>query len=73
MTTLQAIFDGTTLQFDHPLSVRKPVKVLVTFLEDDEITAEQLQSLAMSSRSFDFLHNSEEDIYTDEHLRERYQ
>ncbi|MFQ5709948.1 MAG: hypothetical protein ACE5HO_21030 [bacterium] len=75
MLTVKGIFDGRKIQLLEDISINKPTKVLVTFLEDGfetEISNEDIRRLAEKGGAFDFLNDPEEDIYTDHDLKVRY-
>lgn len=74
MLSIQGTFDGKKLKLNRKINLRSEKKVIVTFLDeaDDDITSEELQSLAMKGGAFDFLNSKEEDIYSDKNLKVKY-
>lgn len=78
MRSVKAIFDGKHLKLLEEVEVIAPQEVIIVFLQDDKTTEEdiqvsEIQELVQHSAAFDFLHNEEEDIYTDADLKVRYQ
>lgn len=72
MLTVKGIYDGQEIKLLEEISINKPTKVLVTFLEDGfetEISDEDIRSLAEKGGAFDFLNDPEEDVYTDDDLK----
>ena len=74
MLSIQGTFDGKKLKLNRRIKLRSEKKVIVTFLDevDDDITSEELQSLAMKGGAFGFLNSKEEDIYSDKNLKVKY-
>lgn len=71
-TTLSAIeLNGTIIsdnkiQIDEPLpiDVSRRVRVIVLYSNDDEIDEKEWLQAASKNSAFDFLNDSDEDIYT---------
>lgn len=74
MLSVSAIYDGNKLTFLDKINIKKPSKVIVTFLEnpDDDPSPEEMHFYSMDSGSLDFLNEKEEDIYTDTDLKIKY-
>jgi hypothetical protein len=74
MIAVRAINDGKRVKFLENIPVTQPTKIIVTFLEDEplpgdsEISGPEIRYLAEKGGSFDFLNDSEEDIYSDDDL-----
>ncbi len=74
MQSVRAIYDGETIQFLDKIEIKKPQKVIVTFL-DEEVQEELnkvIYKLADVGKSFDFLKEPGEDIYSDSDLKIKY-
>jgi hypothetical protein len=71
MLSVHAIFDGKNLKLLNDVKISKPKKVIITFLEDEDLTTEELQYIAEKSGSFDFL-EEEPELYGDEDLKVKY-
>jgi len=74
MLSVRAIYDGRKFNFLEPVKIQSPREVIVTFLDDadTDVTAAELHYLASKGGAFDFLDNSEEDIYSDKDLKLKY-
>lgn len=74
MLSVNAIYDGNTLVLLDDVEVKKPQRVIVTFLAeaDDEPTAHELHHLAQQGGGLAFLEDEREDVYTDEHLKVKF-
>ncbi len=74
MVSVRAIYDGKTLKLLDNVKVDTPKKVIVTFLEseDDALEGFAMNRIAQEGGAFDFLEAEEEDIYTDDHLKVKY-
>ena len=71
MQSVRAIYDGETIQFLDKIEIKKPQKVIVTFL-DEEVQVDLnkvIYKLVDVGKSFDFLKEPKEDIYTDKDLK----
>jgi len=70
MLSIRGTFDGKQLKLLDKVNINSPKKVIVTFLDDenDDLSGEQMQKMAMQGGSFDFL-NEEEDVYSDKDLK----
>lgn len=74
MRSVKAIYDGQTLKLLEEVEVTTPQEVIVVFLHDErttdeDIQANEIQELIQHSAAFDFLHEEEEDVYTDADLK----
>ena len=72
MLSVKAIYDGKHLKFLEKVKINSPKEVIVTFLDDDEITSDEMHYLAEKGGSLDFLRNEGEDIYSDRDLKVKY-
>ncbi len=74
MLSVIGTYDGKTLKLAETVSIKKPTKVLITFLDEtsDDISGKEIAVYVNSSASFDFLKEPEEDIYTDADLKKKY-
>lgn len=76
MIAAKGIFDGKQVRLLEEVKIEKPTKVIVTFLnesdEEEDIPVEEIRRLAEQGKAFDFLNDTEEDIYTDDDLKVRY-
>lgn len=74
MLSVKAIYDGKNIKLLEKVEVRKPGKVIVTFLdeEDSDINNNEILYVAEKSGAFDFLNDPEEDIYSDKDLKVKY-
>ncbi len=79
MLSVQAIYDGQHLQLLQKVSIKKPRRVIVVFLDDPEnseeeapLTAKELHPLLAANPAFNFLSAEEEDIYSDADLKIKY-
>lgn len=71
MLSVNAIYDGKTLVLLDTVEVKKPQRVIVTFLPeaDDELTAETMHRMAQHGGGLAFLEDEAEDVYTDANLK----
>ena len=74
MLSVKAIYDGKNVKLSEKVEVKKPVRVIVTFLDDEDtdIINEEILIVADKGGSFDFLNDPAEDIYTDKDLKIKY-
>ncbi len=74
MLSVRAIFDGKNITLVDKIKVTSPQKIIITFLDEnyDEITTEELAKMATKGKSFDFMKNKKEDIYSDDDLKVKY-
>ena len=74
MLSVKAIYDGKNIKLLEKVEERKPGKVIVTFLdeEDSEINNDEILYVAEKGGAFDFLSDPAEDIYTDKDLKVKY-
>ena len=74
MLSVKAIYDGKNVKLSEKVEVKKPVRVIVTFLDDEDtdIKNEEILIVADKGGSFDFLNDPAEDIYTDNDLKIKY-
>lgn len=76
MLAVKAIYDGHDVKLPDSIHINKPQKVIITFLESDDTEDEQITEdiaqLAAKSKSFDFLKDEEENIYSDADLQVKY-
>lgn len=74
MLSVPAIYDGQNLTLLEKVDVKKPRRVIVTFLPDsDELDSQELHALAQQGGGLDFLEDEAEDVYTDAHLKIKFQ
>ena len=71
MQSIHAIYEGETVKFLEKINIKNPHNVIVTFLEEEiqENLNKVVYKLADAGKSFDFLKEPEEDIYTDNDLK----
>lgn len=77
MRSVRAIYDGKQLRLLEKVEVNSPQEVIIVFLQDEkpadeDIRAGEIQELIQHSSAFSFLHDEEEDVYTDADLKVRY-
>ncbi len=74
MLSVKAIYDGKNIKLLEDVKVSKPRKVILTFLDDEELdfTSDEILFVAEKGGSFDFLNDPKEDIYTDANLKVKY-
>ena len=74
MLSVRGIYDGKNIKLLENINIPGPKDVIITFIEDDmqDINAKDIYVLAEKSGAFDFLKEHEEDIYTDNDLKEKY-
>ena len=64
MKTIRAIFrDGTFKPLD-PVDLPENTRLTVALLDGDDLSADAIAELASRDKSFDFLNDQREDIYT---------
>jgi len=65
MKTIRAIFrDGTFKPLD-PVDLPENTRLTVALLDSDDLSADAIAELASKDKSFDFLNDPREDIYSD--------
>lgn len=75
MLSINGIIDGQNLFLNKSFVFSSPKKVILTFLEEDlypEFKQNEIMTLAVIGKAFDFLDNENEDIYSDKDLKVRY-
>jgi predicted ferric reductase len=79
MLAVAGIYDGKHIQLLENVRLTKPMKVIITFVEElpeyqttSDVTGAEMRKLAQQSGSFAFLDDPEEDIYTDRDLKVKY-
>ncbi|HBE01899.1 MAG TPA: hypothetical protein DC049_05415 [Spirochaetia bacterium] len=76
MIAVKAVYDGHNVKLPDSIHIHKPQKVIITFLEsdnsEDEQITEDIAQLTAKSKSFDFLKEEGEDIYSDSDLKVKY-
>ncbi len=74
MLSIRALYDGKKFTLIDKIDINAPQKVIITFLEEnyDDVSTDELAQLAAGSKSFDFLKNKMENIYTDDDLKIKY-
>ena len=65
MLSVNGIFDGSHIKFLGETPVKKPYKVIVTFVEEINDVESDLRNFSAQTRGFDFWEVKEEDIYQD--------
>ncbi len=77
MVAVNGIYDGETVRLLEPINMPKNTRVIVTVLDetvrDEELPTSALLRLSAESGALDFLNAPEEDIYSDDDLKVRYQ
>ena len=78
MLAIKGLFDGMGVKLLEKTNIRKPQKVIIIFPEigdtsDNEITHKGLYKIAEMGDAFDFLNDPEEDIYSDDDLKVKYE
>ena len=65
MKTIRAIFrDGTFKPLD-PVDLPENTRLTVALLDSDDLSADAIAELASKDKSFDFLNDPRDDIYSD--------
>ncbi len=64
MLTVEGIYDGKTFVALEKFPKEKRFKVMITFVEELDET-EELRNFSANNESFEFWHDSREDIYQD--------
>ena len=74
MLSIRAIYDGKNVTLLDKIKVTSPQNIIITFLDEnyDEVTTEELAKMASKGKSFNFLKNKGEDIYSDSDLKIKY-
>ena len=74
MLSVKAMYDGKNIKLLEEVDFKEPQKVIVTFLDTEQIDdlSHDLYKVAEENKSFNFLKEPEEDIYTDADLKIRY-
>jgi hypothetical protein len=73
MLSVPAIFDGQHLTLLEKVEIKKPQRVIITFLPDsEELDSQELHALAQQGGGLNFLDNEAEDVYTDAHLKVKF-
>jgi hypothetical protein len=74
MLSVKAFYDGKNIKLLENLEEKKPGKVIVTFLDDEDpnINNNEILFVAEKGGSFDFLNDPSEDIYSDKDLKVKY-
>ena len=74
MISVKGLYDGEKIKLLEKVDTKTPQKVIITFLESGEEKAlsQRLYKLAETGGSFEFLKDSEEDIYSDSDLKVDY-
>ena len=63
MVSIKGIYDGEKLRLLENITIQKPCKVIVTFIEEEG--DKSLRQYTADEDVFDFWNASEEDIYQD--------
>jgi hypothetical protein len=74
MLSINALYDGEKLGMRKKISIHAPSEVIVTFLDEPSVDKELniTSQIADCGYSFDFLNNSDDDIYSDSDLIVKY-
>jgi len=74
MLSVKAIYDGKNIKLLEKVDFNEPKEVIVTFLDKEPIDelSKDLYKLAEENKSFDFLKEPQEDIYTDADLKVKF-
>ncbi len=74
MLSVMAVYDGKEIKFREKIKIDSPHQIIVTFLDEptEDITSHSVQQMAMEGGAFNFLDNSEEDLYSDNDLKVKY-
>jgi predicted DNA-binding antitoxin AbrB/MazE fold protein len=65
MKTIRAIFRNGTLSPLDPIDLPENAQVTVALLDSDDLPAAGIAGLADADKSFEFLRDSREDIYSE--------
>lgn len=65
MLSVNGIFDGLIIKFLGEIPVKKPYKVIVTFVEEISETESDLRNFSAQTQGLDFWEVKEEDLYQD--------
>ncbi len=64
MKTIRAIFRNGTFKPLDPVDLPENTRLTVALLDSDDLSADAIAQLASKDKSFDFLNDPREDIYT---------
>jgi hypothetical protein len=65
MLSINGIFDGLSIKFFGEMPVKKPYKVIVTFVEEITEDDSDLRNFSAQTQGLDFWEVKEEDLYQD--------
>ncbi|MGB7157967.1 MAG: antitoxin family protein [Tepidisphaeraceae bacterium] len=65
MKTIRAIFRDGTLKPLDPVDLPENTRLTLAVLDDDDLSADAIAELAGKDRSFDFLSDPREDVYSE--------
>jgi hypothetical protein len=65
MLSVNGIFDGLNIKFVGEVPVKKPHKVIVTFVEEIDQVESDLRNFSAQTHGLDFWEVKEEDLYQD--------
>ncbi len=65
MKTIRAIFRNGTFKPLDPVDLPENTRLTVALLDSDDLSADAIAELASKDKSFDFLNDPREDIYSD--------
>lgn len=72
MLSIRAIYDGRKLTLLEKVAIKSPMQVIVTFLDETDISPAELHYLSAKGGALDFLNEPKEDIYSDKDLKVKY-
>jgi predicted DNA-binding antitoxin AbrB/MazE fold protein len=65
MKTIRAIFEGGTLKPLDPVDLPENTRLTLALLDNDDLCADAIAELAGKDKSFDFLNDPREDVYSE--------
>ena len=65
MLSVNGIFDGLSIKLLGEMPIKKPYKVIVTFVEEIDETESDLRNFSAQTEGLDFWLAKEEDLYQD--------
>jgi len=65
MRTIRAIFRNGTFKPLDPVDLPDNTRLTVALLDGDDLSADAIAELVSKDKSFDFLNDAREDIYSD--------
>jgi len=65
MLSVHGIYDGKTVKITDRITERKKFKVVITFIEELQLSDTDLRDFSAQTNGLDFLEDPKEDIYQD--------